>query len=238
MPSKTPLQKRLRRIEVRLQRHPLVQGTLQALLNSYVRIVHRTTRWQYDGVRDYGPGGDQSAALLCAWHETLPGVTHALRVLERPTTALASDHPDGLLVVKLLRRMGFACLLMQTSRDKTGALRDALRVLRADGSLAVTPDGPMGPAREVKPGAVTLGALSGAPLIPFGYATTPALRLPTWDRMLLPLPFGRGVLTAGPGLAVTRGEDEAQACARLGVALEAEMARAEALLHRKPVEPR
>lgn len=233
MAPKTPLKKRIRRMEVAVQRNPLVQRFLRSSISAYVRLVHRTTRWTYLGLDAWGPDGDRGPALLCVWHETLPGTTHALRVLERDVTGLASDHADGMLVVAVMERMGFGCILVNTSRDKTGSLREAVRRLRRGGSISVTPDGPLGPAGEAKPGAVTLAALAGVPMIPFGYATRPCLRLPTWDRMMLPLPFGRGVLSAGDALHVPRRLDEAGVeaeSARLAAAIDAEMARcAEAL---------
>lgn len=233
MAKRRSLRKRLRRLEVRLQRNPGVQRVLRGLIRSYIRLIHRTTRWRYLDLDLYGPAGDRTPAVLCVWHETLPGTTHALNVLERPTWALASDHPDGLLVVDVLRDLGFESLLVATSGDNTGPLREALRRLRGGASVCITTDGPLGPPRRSKPGAVTLAGLSGARLVAFGYATRPALRLPTWDRMLLPLPFGRGVISAGAPIDVPRRLDAAAIdalCARLDTALDAQMDRCAAAL--------
>lgn len=231
--AKTRLQYLIRRTEVTLQRNAWLQRILRGGLTRYMRWVHRTTRWTYLDMDRYGPGEDQSPALLCVWHETLPGTVHALTVLERPTKALASDHADGMIVVHLIQDLGFESILLSTSRDKTGSLKETVKWLRGGGSVSVTPDGPMGPVGQAKAGAVTMASLSGAPMIPFGYAAKPALRLPTWDRMLLPLPYGRGVLSAGEQIPVGRRlseEQTAQICSTLTAAIDAEMARCSEVL--------
>ncbi|MEM8553741.1 MAG: DUF374 domain-containing protein [Pseudomonadota bacterium] len=233
--AKTRLQYLKRRTEMYFQRAKWAQRLVRGGLTRYLRWVHRTTRWTYLDMDRYGVGGDQSPALLCVWHETLPGTVHALKVLDRPTKALASDHADGLIVVHVIEDLGFQSILLSTSRDKTGSLKETVKWLRGGGSVSVTPDGPMGPAREAKAGAITMASLSGAPLIPFGYATKPALRLPTWDRMVLPLPYGRGVLSAGTPKTVARRLNEtdvAALCKDLGEALDAEQTRCKQALRR------
>lgn len=59
-------------------------------------------------------------------------------------------------------------------------------------------DGPRGPARVSRPGALWLARLSGQPLVVVAAAARPAVRLPRWDRHLVPLP--------GPDIAIVYGE--------------------------------
>ena len=68
-----------------------------------------------------------------------------------------------------------------------------LRVGRT-GHLAVTPDGPRGPRRQVQPGVVYLAARTGLPIVPMGFAYRRAWRLPSWDRFVLPCPGSDVVL--------------------------------------------
>ena len=62
----------------------------------------------------------------------------------------------------------------------------------------------MGPRRVAARGVAQIAALSGAPVLPLAAQTTRRRVLPTWDAMVLPLPFGRGVLVCGPAIAVPR----------------------------------
>ena len=87
------------------------------------------------------------------------------------------------------------CLLAAGPRHPGGsqALRDGLRQLR-DGGLAITPDGPRGPMREMAEGLPLLAKLSKAPALFIGMSCNPAIRLNSWDRAVLPLPFGKGAI--------------------------------------------
>ena len=76
--------------------------------------------------------------------------------------------------------------------------------LQEGGQVGITPDGPRGPPRQAAPGAVQLASMAAAPVIPLAAQTSRRRVLPTWDRMVLPLPFGRGVLVCGPPITVPR----------------------------------
>ena len=88
--------------------------------------------------------------------------------------------------------------------------------------MIIVPDGPRGPDREFKPGAVRLAAETGAVLVPFAFTATRRRILRSWDRFLLPLPFGR--ITAAYGEPVEIPQDLPPA------EQEAQRARLEALL--------
>jgi lysophospholipid acyltransferase (LPLAT)-like uncharacterized protein len=77
------------------------------------------------------------------------------------------------------------------------------RTAESGASLIVTPDGPFGPYRVAKPGALILARASGLPVQPWGMALRPAIRLPgRWDRQLLPIPFCRITVVEGQRIAV------------------------------------
>jgi len=53
-------------------------------------------------------------------------------------------------------------------------------------------------------GAINIARLSGAYIVPMTNSTHRAKVLGTWDRMLLPLPFGRGAYVMGAPVEVPR----------------------------------
>jgi lysophospholipid acyltransferase (LPLAT)-like uncharacterized protein len=71
-----------------------------------------------------------------------------------------------------------------------GGVRALRQILRQHGqlSLAVTPDGPRGPRREVKSGAIYLASRGGLPIVPIAVGFQRAIRLRTWDRLAMPWP--------------------------------------------------
>jgi lysophospholipid acyltransferase (LPLAT)-like uncharacterized protein len=57
--------------------------------------------------------------------------------------------------------------------------------------VAVTPDGPRGPARRFAPGAIVAAQRSGMPIVAIGVRTERAWRLRSWDAFEIPKPFTR-----------------------------------------------
>jgi hypothetical protein len=84
--------------------------------------------------------------------------------------------------------------------------------------VAVTPDGPAGPAGIVKPGAVRAAHRAEVPVLPVAARVDRAWRLRSWDRLVIPQPFARIVVEYGRPVAPHA--DTAAACATLGRALD------------------
>ena len=78
-----------------------------------------------------------------------------------------------------------------------------LNLLAGGDHIAITPDGPRGPRRVAAAGVAQLAALSGVPVLPCAAQTTRRWVLRTWDRMVVPQPFGRGVVVCLPTITVT-----------------------------------
>lgn len=111
---------------------------------------------------------------------------------------LVSPSVDGEMAAMLVRRAGGFAIRGSSSATGARALRDYYEAITREGvSPAITPDGPRGPAREFKAGAILLSQLSGKPMLPMAFAARRRFRFPTWDEFILPLPFTRAVLAVG-----------------------------------------
>jgi hypothetical protein len=77
-----------------------------------------------------------------------------------------------------------------------------VRVLRAGGDIAITPDGPKGPRLVVQVGCVLAAMRSRAPIVPVGLACRRARRLRSWDRFMVPFPFTRVAVRFGDPIHV------------------------------------
>ncbi len=202
----------------RLLRHPRTLTLGTQALGAYLRFALRTTRWTLHGV-DLGRFMHGSPAVFAFWHECLPLMpalwTRALR--ERAAAhgrrgrmhVLVSRHQDGRLIGDMMRGFGLDLVHGSSSKgteQKGGAssLRALLAVLAAGDQVVITPDGPRGPRRQIARGVAQLAALAGVPVLPCAARSTRRRVLPTWDRMILPLPFGRGVLVCGAPIHVPR----------------------------------
>lgn len=210
-------------------------------LGAYLRWALRTTRWTLHG--EIGRYIHATPAVFAFWHERLPLMpalwTLALR--ERAAAGgvrgrmhvLVSRHQDGRLIGAMMRGFGLDLVHGSSSKgtaQKGGAasLRALLGVLADGGQVVITPDGPRGPRRQMARGVAQLAALAGVPVVPCAAQSTRRRILPTWDRMILPLPFGRGVLVCGAPIVVPR-DGWADSLPGIAAALDAAAAEADAL---------
>src|SRR5215213_3988012 len=206
----------------RLTRHPVAQAALARLLGLYLSAVYRTTRWTLLGEEHIRAAlrpedGRAHAAIAAFWHENLPmmpmlWLSARRRVPEMAPMqghVLVSRHRDGRFIGAVVRRFRLELVHASSSRGGVAGLRAMLRVLASGDMVVVTPDGPRGPRRVAAPGVAQLAALSGRPVLPCAARSTRQRVLKSWDRMRLPLPFGRGVLVCGAPVAVARGAEAA-----------------------------
>ncbi len=184
-------------------RNPIVQGVLSWVLARWMQFCFATIRWTHEneGVAEqiWAEGG----GVLCSyWHSRI-SLSPACWPLDRaqPIKGLVSLSPDGQFIARAMALQGIPAVRgSSANKDKADrakggsqALRDGLRQLKV-GALAVTPDGPRGPARRMAEGLPLLAKLSGAPVLFIGISCNPAIRLKSWDTALLPLPFVRGAI--------------------------------------------
>jgi lysophospholipid acyltransferase (LPLAT)-like uncharacterized protein len=194
-----------------LVRAPRAQAMLAAISGCYLTFALRTTRWTLDGQEHFRPFGSGAPAVFAFWHEFLP-LMPALSLIARklpfyrptPIYTLVSQHRDGRFIGAVVRHFGIVPILGSSTRGGATGLRNLLAVLRRGDMIGITPDGPRGPARQAAFGVAQLAALSGVPVVPLAARTSRRILLGTWDRMPVPLPFGRGVVVCGPAISVTR----------------------------------
>jgi len=145
-------------------------------------------------------------SLFAFWHgRQLPLVrTHRGEGI----TVLVSRNTDGQHAVNVLHSLGFRTVRGSTSRGGTEALREMAAVLREGRDGAITPDGPRGPACVTGSGPGTLSRIGGRPVVPIAASAWPALRVRSWDRFIVPLPFAGISIVEGPPLPpMPRGDD-------------------------------
>jgi len=125
-----------------------------------------------------------------------------------------SAHRDGEIVARVAERLGHQTIRGSSSRGAARALLGIVRELENGVEVAVTPDGPRGPARKFATGALVAAQRSGAPIIGIGVSAPSAWRLRSWDRFMIPKPFARVNVVYTPPTHVTatsarEAEDEA-----------------------------
>lgn len=130
---------------------------------------------------------DRTAIVFALWHgDLLPLLYHHRG---EGVSVLISEHRDGELIARVAESLGFRTVRGSTTRGASRALIGLARELEAGHDVAITPDGPRGPARTFAPGALIAAQRASAPVIAVGMFATAAWRLRSWDRFSIPKPF-------------------------------------------------
>lgn len=166
--------------------------------------------------------------IFVSWHEN----TAVASALERNTglAMMASDSRDGEFIARGIALLGNIPVRGSSSRGGSKAVRSMVKWLRQGHSAALTPDGPRGPRRELQSGVLWIGAMAGAPLVPYHVVATRQWTARSWDRHRIPKPFSTVYVVTGEPFSVdTEGlkNDEAAVAAAFSERMETNVRRAE-----------
>lgn len=127
--------------------------------------------------------------IFALWHgHLLPLLWHHRR---QGVIILISEHHDGELVARAAESLGYGLIRGSSTRGADRALISLVRELNAGHEVAITPDGPRGPAETFAPGALVAAQRSDSFILPVAASADRAWRLRSWDRFVIPKPFAR-----------------------------------------------
>ena len=198
---------------MKLLRSPKAVAAVAAPLVKVVASSWRVERIHPERFFDFVAAKQGFACML--WHETLlPLLWFHRRV---GAVIVVSQNRDGQYLSDFAAAIGYRMVRGSSSRGAVGALLAASRELEGGAVVAMTPDGPRGPRRELKPGILAAAQRAGVPVVPVHAVARRAWRLDSWDRFCIPKPFTRVRIAYGEPFRIPHGAEhltEALACAR------------------------
>jgi lysophospholipid acyltransferase (LPLAT)-like uncharacterized protein len=180
---------------------PRVTGVLGSAL---LRSLFATTRVQRKGQEVLERM--ERPVVFTLWHGHLLPLIHYHR--NSGMVTLVSQHRDGEHVARVLEKSGFVTVRGSSTRGGVLGLRGLVRKAREGCDVAITPDGPQGPRRRFKPGALLVARLTGHPIVPVAAGISRAWNLGKWDRFLVPKPFATVKIAYGTPMFVPRREED------------------------------
>lgn len=180
-----------------------------------LELLWRTCRIRVIGnERMAGALTAQGAVIPVYWHQHLLMCSRYLPEQRQAGLKLGfmiSPSVDGEAATMLARMYGGEVIRGSGSYTGARAVRHLHRAVKNQLlSPVITPDGPRGPRFNFKAGALFVSQLCGKPVVPLSYAASPAWVLGTWDKFIIPAPFGRVVVAVGEPLQVERGTSPEQ----------------------------
>lgn len=127
--------------------------------------------------------------VLAFWHGTMlvPWYLHS----NRNFVALISRSKDGDLLAKILENWDYKVVRGSSSKGGEDALKIMVDYAVDNYSIAITPDGPRGPALKIKPGVVVTSKKSKVPLVLAGVGFSKKKKFKSWDRFEVPYFFSK-----------------------------------------------
>jgi lysophospholipid acyltransferase (LPLAT)-like uncharacterized protein len=166
-----------------------VAGLAGWMLALYVRLVAATCR--------ISGSVSQDQVVLAFWHEYNLAAAIAAQRLRRHRyhVSFSTQTLRGEVMNAMLAALGAGSVALPAPHERGESARlsrEMARLGREGATPVVSPDGPLGPYRRARPGALIVAREAGLPLQPWAVAVRPGLRLARrWDRQIVPLPFCR-----------------------------------------------
>lgn len=139
------------------------------------------------------------------------------------TNVLISRSKDGDVIAEVVERWGFKTI--RGSKGKKGAVEASMQMIEAlkrGENCAMMVDGPRGPARVAKDGAIKIAKLAGVPVVPvYWYSKNFTwAKFPSWDELRCPVFATNLINIYGEPIYIEPNGDEEEARQKLQKSLE------------------
>ena len=141
--------------------------------------------------------------MVCVWHGRLLFPSWYIRLKTTNLHAIASRHTDAEIMARILNNWGYGLIRGSTRKGGKAVVQKMAEVFKNAGIVAVTNDGPKVPPLIAKAGSTGLALKYNVQIITITGSATKYWQMKSWDRFMLPKPFGKIQLIVSPPLNIT-----------------------------------
>lgn len=167
---------------------------LASVLIKFLAITMRISYVNFEKV--WGDWRDGKNVILAFWHGRL--LMMPVMYKGRGVSVLVSQHRDGELIARTVKRFGINSVRGSSTRGWLGGIKGLLNEIRGGRDIAITPDGPKGPRFNVQMGIIHLSKITGLPIIPITFSASKKKPLRAGMPLFYPIPFQGVSLSAAP----------------------------------------
>ena len=156
-----------------------------------------TVRCRLRSPSEYLAPNAVTPVIFCIWHNRLATCIKVLDVYRRPhnagagMAALISASKDGAFLSRILEWFDVQPVRGSSSRRGAQAMLELTTWAERGHDLTITPDGPRGPCYQIQDGIMSLAQVTGLPIVPITFNLNWKIKVKSWDRFQIPLPFAR-----------------------------------------------
>lgn len=147
----------------------IAAGIAPVLARAVIRTLGATMRIERVNCEGYRPAGD-GQVIFAFWHGRL--LMMPCFDTGRPVTILVSQSKDGELISRTVNGLGIDTVRGSTTRGWLAGVKGLMRAVKAGHDIAITPDGPKGPAQKAQMGAVQIARATGLPIVPVTFGAS------------------------------------------------------------------
>lgn len=179
------------------------QRIVSWILAKYMQFCAATKRWDRRGEEHRDVCTETGDGMIAAfWHSRI--VLSFMgwdRKASQTPTMLISRSREGDLIAHFARNLSISVVRgssrnTRKSKQKGGvkALRDMQRAIENGACVGLTVDGPRGPRQRASMGVIQLAKMTGKPIMIYSLSVSNKKVFNSWDRFIVPFPFGKGVV--------------------------------------------
>ena len=178
-----------------------------SILTLLFKLLYGTCRWQIEGFDNLEKiiNGNNSA-ILTYWHGNM--LIPYYKFAKYKFHILAGFHRDAELGVMIGKNLGWNFFRGSSSKKGSEVFQEIVEFLEKENNIvAFTPDGPKGPAKIPKPGAVRAAQKTGVPILPIAGRSKKSWGFTNWDTFHLTKPFTKIKIKIGEPLFFSETDD-------------------------------
>ncbi|QOP45125.1 lysophospholipid acyltransferase family protein [Sulfurimonas paralvinellae] len=130
--------------------------------------------------------------IFACWHGELLMLPYLYKFYRKKPHAkvLISPHFDGKLISRTIKYFGLETLAGSSDKNSARVLIQAIKSIKEGYDIGITPDGPKGPRHEVADGIIVMAQKTKTKIVLVSVKPTKFWQLNSWDKFVIPKPFG------------------------------------------------
>jgi len=188
-------------------KHRTLLFFLKYLAFIFLSLLNLTFRYEVHGLKK-----PYRKAIYVFWHQNI--ISLLLNRKREQVAVIISSSKDGDYIAEPAKLFGYIPVRGSSTRQGANALKE-LVALTKHHSVAITPDGPKGPAFEFKNGALQVALLSGLPIIAVKVFVSSAWSFASWDSFIFPHPFAKIKICYSEPFVINSKDDFKPMCTKI-----------------------
>jgi lysophospholipid acyltransferase (LPLAT)-like uncharacterized protein len=178
----------------------------------FLKLLYKPNKWVVTGAEHYEKAlAEGKSVIITSWHGTL--LTVFMNLAGKGFYGIAGNHyPDAEIISRIGRKLGWNILRGSSTDGGRQAYEGMVQVLRnGPNVVAITPDGPQGPPKIPKAGAIKAAQKTGSVIVPVSGFSSRYWSFKNWDTFYVAKPFGTIQMEYGSPITFSR-EEPFEAC--------------------------